>query len=119
MTGLRLSHISVITLGILIPLLATTLTKAALIDDVDATGRWSSSPLRRAPAVGNNTTVAWGWWTRRCRSHQMPNCPYGAAYVSGHDSCGPIWSCGQSYIPNNSRPDTWNAPSPPPGWFDR
>jgi len=119
MTSLRLPRNSVIALGSLIALFATTLAKAALIDDADPNGGGLSAHSRRVPIAKKSTTVAWGWWTRRCQSQQMPYCPYGQAYVSGYNSCGRVWSCGPSYIPNNSRPETWNAPSPPPGWFDR
>jgi len=120
MTTVRTPRGSVIALGLLIALFATTLAEAALITDVDPTGGWSSGPVRRAPAIGKNTTVAWGfWWTRRCQSPQ-PSCAYGQIYRCGWNNCGgPVYCCSQSYIPNNSRPDTWNAPSPPPGWFDR
>lgn len=118
MTSLRLPRTSVIAAGFLIALFATTPADAALIDNADATGAPPAVQLQRDPSTGQDMTVAW-WFRPSCWRRRMPNCPNGAAYVSGQDSCGPIWSCGQSYIPNNSRPDTWNAPSPPPGWFDR
>lgn len=52
------------------------------------------------------------WWTRRCQSQQMPYCPYGAAYISGYNSCGRVWACGQSYIPDNS-PQPYYVPNAP------
>jgi hypothetical protein len=97
--------------------LATKRAEAALTDDGDTMNARPVARTRRAPIAEQNTTVAWGWWTRRCQNQQMPYCPHGQAYVSGYNSCGRVWSCSQSYIPTDQSagyPSYPTVPQPVP-----